>query len=820
MGKGIILRIPKEPELTAEIFSALSKRLPGYSLERYTQTPDNQDSISCRIGSLYEAFLFILEAYPLDPKFTRITADTLKDYAAECKSACNLKKSTIEELHLELEKFTAKLVDALRNFWEWPSGSVAVKKAISCLNEAECYYLMMKCGRPDIATLSPFELDGEKVYILQYDESLTPHYPLLIEELTSIKSKNYPKTPLWLIQLSECQQAYFCNIQMDEITPKDVMQDLNEFIKLWDDIKNRSLNIAADLKQIQCNEAPFPLWFSELSSHRKEMMRVLAKKPEGVRQELSQLKKIVLEKTHDIEFINTLSLVPEIPHWYWCISHQQQSFLEYVLANTPSKEEALTYISSRHRTLPLPSNYGAHSLLKINSNGEIEELSAKRFRSSHVASRDALKFPDAVQRRHVDSNLEKVMEHAAPDAPRLMQTLISPIPLTDYLPTIVTNYLPEFPPDLELYTLARAAVARSERSAMIWQHNHPYNIAKRIYYTQANNPDSKSFLLIAQKYVDKFPEVETLITDYKNTLDSAMGSATFLDYDGRELFLSSLESLIILTIGGFSYGSCASGKDRKAIELLHTNAMILYKLKYGCWPKFGAPKENEDRIKFVNIFVDLYISRHQHKLAAQNAPGSMGIKTPYDYLPPDIVEAIKQRTGIDNILKIDDRLATDNEVKYICANIQSYLSTENALLCKLMAKQLGEASCTRLYDALYSLINETRLFQIASGWTVSLYKKETACSPTGIELIRNLMHDTCSTSSNVEQFERIFFIVLSRPLLDKTRTRATKSVYDGIRNLLSPTGDGDEFEAVVNKVEEEWKQLFRESKAITASLVY
>ena len=60
-----------------------------------------------------------------------------------------------------------------------------------------------------------------------------------------------------------------------------------------------------------------------------------------------------------------------------------------------------------------------------------------------------------VQWRHSDSNLTKVMENAKPDKPCLMQTLISPIHALIMYRHEVIKRLPELPPDLELFKLAR-----------------------------------------------------------------------------------------------------------------------------------------------------------------------------------------------------------------------------------------------------------------------------------------------------------------------------------------------------------------------------
>lgn len=812
MGKGIILRVLENTTLSPEILESLKRLLPDYKLEYFQEKPNYHRSIARRIDSLHEAFSFLLKAYPLDPNHTSLTAQTLSTYAAECKSACDLKKLTLEELHIELERYTAKLVEVISIAWKWPKNK-EVKEAIACLNEAEQYVLMSQ-GREDIATLTPIEIEGETRYVLQFDESLSPVYEQWLNELKQIKINNYPKTPTWFKSLPEYQQAYYCNLSSSSIDARKVRQDLNQFLINWGEITKKSLSLSPDLYKIHNNLPPYPSWFNELNPAQQAMMRVLAASPNEIKSRLKEFKKFMVAQTKNEQYSSTIALIPKIPQWYWVLSEKQQYFLEYALKNSKKIEDVVSFLSSRHRTLPAPANYGAHSLFLIDSEGKETLLYGRRYRSSHIASRDSLNFPEAVQQRHVDSNLAKVMEYAKSEQPLLLQTLISPIHAVDYIPTVVTDYLPELPPDLELYKIARDAVVRSTRRQEIFQHNHPFNIAKRFYYTQATDKDSEFLLQVAQEHSSTCPGLQTLINDYKAVLASPLGTATFWDYDGRELFLSSLEELMILTMGGYSYGSCVSGKDRKAVELLHTDAMILYKEKYGNWPKFGDPKEKTERINFINIVVDLYISRHQHELAGQNAPGSEGIKTPSWYWPEDIAEAINNRLGLEKALDYDDRLATDNEVKNISKGLSTYFLPENVLNYLLIAKQLGEVLCTKLYDTLSALINEEKRFQKSTkdSWKLRWFSdKEPVSPPTGIKNIRDVMIDE-NSGNNVLRIGKIFTAVSERPESDPSRTEATNSVYDRIRKFLQPLKGSDTLELLVEQTIDEWSTIFESSK--------
>ena len=810
MGNGIILRVLDGTELSPQLTSTLEELLPNYKLETFQEKPNYSRSIERRINSLHDAFMFILKAYPTDPKFTAINVDTLREYAFECRQSCDLSKETLENLHKELEKYKDKLIDVLSTFWKWPEGQ-EIKDSIACLNEAEQYVLMSR-GRPDLATLIP--MTGSKTeFVLQLDESIPPYYNQLILELEELKTLNFPKTPTWYRELPEYQQTYFSNLKLPFITSQSVMGEINEFILTWENAKKKSPYLS-ELDSINRNAPPFASWFVRLSPSLQSMVQVLAKDPANIDKQLLAFKEKLTNLSDKVVFNYTLGLIPKIPQWYWSLSKTQQAFLTYVLRDAEKIEDAVSFLSSRHRTLPLPANFAAHSLFKLDNQGEVKCLSKRRNRSAHIGSRDCLDLPQAVQARHCESNLNKVMEQAQPGQYRLLQTLISPIHAVDYIPAMVTDMLPELPPDLELYKIARSAVSRKEDGRFILQHNHPFNIAKRYYYTAIDDSDSLLLLQIAKQLVSTRPGLEDLLAEYEHVLNSPFGSATFRDYDGRELFLTSLEQLIILTMEGYSYGSCVSGKDRKAIELIHTDAMLLYKERYGTWPKYGVPTEEKERINFIEIVTDLYMSRHQQEHAGQNAPGSDGIKTPAGYFPQDIAFAINKRLGSERGLDYDDRLATDNEVKNISKVARENLLPENELLCKLTANQLGEVTCTRLYDALSALINEEKRFQPSKGssWSLSWFSDKEGSTPTGIKSIRGVIYDENTGKTNTQRLEKIFLAVLSRPESDSSRTNATNSVYDRIRDLLRPLQSVDSLHALAENAVVKWTNLFEESK--------
>ncbi|EHL31887.1 hypothetical protein [Legionella drancourtii] len=799
MPKGII-RVQEGATVAPEIIDALKTKFPDYELESYSLKPNYQQSYAKRIDILHQAFDFLVDAYPSYP----LNKETLTAYAQQCRALYKGTSTPIDELQNELEHFTSKIIDVIAAGWN-RSGA----EAAELLNEAEQYVLMSQ-GRTDLATLTPMKLGKGIEYVLQLDESLPPHYEQIVNELTQIKAENYPKTPFWFRELAKPKahfmQAYFCNFNAESINVSD---DLALFLAAWKDIKSKALKISNDLNSI-ANCSTLPAWFDKLPLHHQEMMRVLAaeKSVDEVDEKLMQFKEMLSRQN----FKNNLEQISKIPQWYWVLSEHQQYFLEKVLRSKSMVEEAVSFVCSRHRTLPMPANFARHSLYSLTATGEFCQLYSPIMRSSHIATREGIRknWPLAVQRRHVLANLLKVVEDAKPEQVILFQTLVSPIG-SDYIP-LLSSIIPDF----QLNQMARSIISNGTPAPPILQTNHPLNKAKLVLYTTEADPDVVAFLEAVEPYVSKVPGLDKLLENYKNVLKSGYGTATYLEYLcglGRELFISSQEQLIISAINGYSYGSCVSGKDRKAKSIINTDAMYLYALTYNDWPLFEDTLTN--RANFVTLAADLYLSRHQHEHAGQNAPGSEGLKTPYEYFPADITAEINRRLGY-NALKCDDILASNNEAREISqgsAKTDDLLSPADSLLCQLVVEQLGEERCRELYDALYLAFNDMTQFiakESQGSWSLPFFHPSGI--PTGIQQIKDLMMNPDSGINSATRLCGIFEIIMRRPEQDVSRSMATLTVYK-LRQLLKPSQQPESsFDALFQQSVAECNGLFNASK--------
>ncbi len=801
MRAGTTLRVPEGIELSAEFLAVLGRRFPNYILENFSEVPDYKHSYQKRVDSIYSAFQYLLDAYPLPRAHTPLTQATLKRAVDEYKAAYNGASESLRGLQDELQLFTSKVIGIICLAYNKSSSN-----AIELLNQAE-QYALMTVGRNDLVTVTPVHMEShpEIKYFLQVDEYLAPYNKEILDELAIIQAENYPKTPDWFRHFETTEhhykQAYFCNLPSEHV---DIKRDFAEFLSAWGRIKETALDLKSDLQQIDTGSSPLPAWFQALPIHHQEMLKLLSNEwtISAIDRNLGDFQSMI---SHG-EYQESLAQFIKIPQWYWVLSEHQQYFLEHLLKNKDSIEKAVSVLSSRNRRLPLPANWGVHSLWWLKkteeSEPELQPIYSGKYRSSHIATRDDLNhLPRAVQSRHVLANLSKVMEFAKPSQLVLFQTLVSPIEIPYFL-----SFFSELP-DSHLDKMARAVIDDSRAALQIIRTNHPLNIAKYPLYTGAEDANSMAFILALRKYIPSVPGLNELINDYDDVLHSGVFTATFFDYSGRELFLSSLEQLLIVAVGGYSYGSCVSGKDRKAIELMHTDAMRVYYEMYGAWPKFRDTESNRSR--FISIVADFFITHHHEELAGSNAPGSEGIKTPDTYFPADIAEEINRRLKNASGLKRSDKLASNNEIRVICRGSQ--FPDEDTLLCQLVASQLGDKQCKKLYQILFLIVGQQSLFTPAmSSWGAGWWLKPLKPSlPYGIQQIISLM-EAKDARTMVMRVADIFTIVLQRSEMLRSRSLATQSLYNDLRCLLSFNEKDQSF--LVDEMVSKWTILFEQSK--------
>lgn len=752
---GTLLRLPNGTQLSPEFSRNLEALTGPGDTEFYETTPDLSAIYKRRRDSLYSAFLFILKAWPPQTSLFSNPADILEKFATSCQASCIFKKQdNIDTLQNTLKTFKTELVHALAEYWNYPQDK-ALAHATECLNEAEQYVLLQK-ERNDIATLFPKTIHGQPCYILQFEQVLPPGQASWYNELRDIQAMKAPKSPEWFYKLSPCEQEYIANFRGSSL--KAEIKGLIDFSVVLQN--SRGAKLPDDLAAIAAKTGNLPDWFVKLPLHQQTIFA--ANLPNSMEKIEAILLKFRESCSDDIQQLNAL------PLWYTTLSEIQQHFLGYVLQEAGDKpmEKVFTWLSSRHRTLPALANARKHQFMILNDKGEILFGAPVRYGSSHIVSRDVRNMGDAIIKVHMNNNLQQICNLITNEGPLIVQTLISPHWLLKYLKLI---------PDLYLFTLLKMIVNEfNHKTNEIFQTNHPLNYIKYFNYTSASGvSDCNSLLTLAKKAEIPSASLQALIAAYEQVLHSNIGSATVFDYRGRELFISSLEHLLILQLEGLSYGSCVSGKDRKAVEFIHTDAMLLYFYIYKKYHVFYDSAE--ERKNFVDIVTDLYVTRHQQEHAGQNAPGSEAIKTPDMYWPADIAKAITSRLKDDYALKNEDRIASNNEVNKIGVDksIDPRMTS-----CKIIAIALGEAKCQKIYDTLCPIMEERDRFKKSTWVPASLYSSPQ--ESFGIQEIRKLMDEKKqihSTKTASEIVAKILNIIVSRPDSNEGRTEYTITVY-------------------------------------------
>ncbi|VVC76269.1 hypothetical protein AQUSIP_15780 [Aquicella siphonis] len=124
-----------------------------------------------------------------------------------------------------------------------------------------------------------------------------------------------------------------------------------------------------------------------------------------------------------------------------------------------------------------------------------------------------------------------------------------------------------------------------------------------------------------------------------------------------EAFKVAYLGVLVEAMGGVVSTNCKSGKDRTGLEEIYRNAMWIYFEKYNKLPGFND--KGADRKNFIEIFVKLFNTMKAHETAANNTPGSFGLKDDAQMLCKDIARALGKSYQESN-----DRAAMNKPKKF------------------------------------------------------------------------------------------------------------------------------------------------------------
>ncbi|OCH99063.1 hypothetical protein A8135_09995 [Legionella jamestowniensis] len=540
--------LQKKPKLPSLLEENLKKIIGDFEVEYYPTVPDLKCSYQRRIDSLHQSFLYILDTIPAFTTKRR----ALEDYLLWCKSLCLLPEGEpIDKYQEILAKYTGLLVNALTDYYPYAVGSRdKIKLATELLNKAE-QYVIMKEGRASIATLIPLKINDKTEYVLRWERPLAPYLPETFQEFNAIKQERLITTPVWFRELPYLMQIYlhscipqYVVIESNEETLSKLKFALNQFMLKWAEIKNyRSLT--NDLEAIRGNK--FPTWFTGLPRHDQQLLKLFFDSKLNIQEIDSQLKEFsdkiqswTVEATKapakNSHFnAQELEVLKKLPYWFVVLEEYEQQFLKKALDSHELLEDAISFVPSRQRRIPLTANLCESNCLTLTEKGEVVKRYPSRTRSSHLASRDVIKLPPQVKKLHASRNLARIISTAEAKQPILIQTLISPVKLLDGL-------IPDYYLDQERQeTISHF---QKETNRIILSTNHPLNMAKYLYYTQANDPACMAIYNMVQiiLLVNKVQELD-LSWDLKKIEQIVAQAFTEVEYkhENKETSYFSLE---------------------------------------------------------------------------------------------------------------------------------------------------------------------------------------------------------------------------------------------------------------------------------------
>lgn len=390
------------------------------------------------------------------------------------------------------------------------------------------------------------------------------------------------------------------------------------------------------------------------------------------------------------------------PDWVASMSAKEQAMLFYELNGADSVDEVkarLVNVSSKLRIIPALPNAYVHQCY-LYRNKQLRLINTEG-RSSMVSSRDlySAKADDKVRRDHAENNMLMNIMHQLPgaaenfiklhnldlqdgdtldDLPILFQTMISPYAsqkkdqdLYKYKEEAIKAFNYHYPNGLDVEINKGGQKIKIKVKPKIFSTNHPINYYAMVHGMGGEKEDTQELIRYARMMLPKLPAaVKSEVTQLISHLEDDMKrNWNFGKKTNQSLMLCTHEQLLMQALGGFTFGSCVSGKDRKATEIMHTDAAKIYRIMHQIYPGFHKDSEKQ-REHFCRIYAELFCSRHHQLLSGENALGSEGIKNIGIYLGSDhevmvhalFKELLGQEFGEVKSFDTEDRLAGRNEL--------------------------------------------------------------------------------------------------------------------------------------------------------------
>ncbi|MBX3708840.1 MAG: hypothetical protein KIT56_08820 [Gammaproteobacteria bacterium] len=231
----------------------------------------------------------------------------------------------------------------------------------------------------------------------------------------------------------------------------------------------------------------------------------------------------------------------------------------------------------------------------------------------------------------------------------------------------------DFVKQVVISTLQENGVKHPAVSKNIWD---LYELAAKGKLTEESikqkMSDSHNLILYQENknpYNDTNPEAGRIRTQQMDSLKRVLqalnmyhqiNNKKFAYQKTYQLHMAALEEIIYQDTGNRIQSSCKSGKDREGLLKCYRNAMLAFFHGHGYLP---PAKENDkkDREKFIEIFLELFKTHHQARLAEENAVGCEGQKALLNILPKDILDKLREDPDWQNLLQQHKNNSTLND---------------------------------------------------------------------------------------------------------------------------------------------------------------
>lgn len=497
------------------------------------------------------------------------------------------------------------------------------------------------------------------------------------------------------------------------------------------------------------------------------------------------------ETLQELEIIRDNSEVDQMPAWFRLLPPYERQFLKTILQDSEnaSIEDLITFIPSGLSSIPALADFSEHHLLVLSEEGNLVKNFTKRITSGTPVTSDMEIQIGSLGDIHCLRNLRQVYHQ--------VEGLAWSIQTVSHHMKFLSGYMPFsgllFGTFLYLQLCKSLMDLKEEMPAMeVYFTNHP--LTPQTDFLDSHLPlyedgsagdfeECSVFLEGVERRLTKNKtensSLQKLKQQYQDLLYPLMKPLSYSIYYSRAMWLLSLENALFMQNDGISYGIYEHGKDKKALQIIHTNTILLYETFYGVWP--SIQDLGSDRQDFNNLLAHLFQTKHFQALAEQSVPGRFGIRNVSRYWLPDTLEAIANLAG-DKIFEVENRLALNYKME-VSIGEKKPSWDQQYMPCLVRSIQLSEENRLTLLAHLNDLVKDESLWILKKRYNPGIWQETL---PVGVEDMRIILNSGLSAA---ERLANMYHLIITHPELFSRRTATTHIVYESLISLYNYPND-------------------------------